>query len=88
MTQYDERVETQRLKIEAEKWAKGVKCIHAHSISSMHYDDRPQDTDGKSVLDVEYNDGSVRRTTADNETLILGTPLRGQDLLDSYTRAK
>jgi len=53
----------------------------------MHYDNRPQDTEGgKSVLDVEFNDGSVKRTTSENETVILGTPLRGQDLLDSYVR--
>jgi len=87
MTQYDERVELQRLKIEAETWAKGVKAIHAHSLDSMHYDTRPQDTeDGKSVLDIEHNDGSVKRTTAENETVMLGTSLRGQDLLDAYSR--
>jgi hypothetical protein len=87
MSQYDDRVERQRLKLEAEKWSQGVKSVHAHSLGSMHYDNRPQDTEGgKSVLDVEFNDGSVKRTTSENETVILGTPLRGQDLLDSYVR--
>ena len=52
MGQYDDKVEKQRLLLLAEKWAEGVKTIHAHSISSMWYDTRPQDTeDGKSVLD-------------------------------------
>ena len=44
MTQYDDTVERQRTLLEAEKWSVGVKAIHAHSISSMWYDDRPQDT--------------------------------------------
>ena len=87
MTQYDDRVEQQRLKIEAEQWAKGVKALHAHSLNSMYYDDRPQDTeDGKSVMDVMYNDGSVRRTCADGGVVIMGTQLRGQDLVDEYRR--
>lgn len=87
MTQYDDKVEQQRLKIEAEKWAKGVKALHAHSLNSMYYDDRPQDTeDGKTVMDVMYNDGSVRRTCADGGVIMMGTELRGQDLVDEYVR--
>lgn len=87
MTQYDDRVEQQRLKIEAEQWAKGVKALHAHSLNSMYYDDRPQDTeDGKTVMDVMYNDGSVRRTCADGGVVIMGTQLRGQSLVDEYVR--
>jgi len=87
MTQYEDRVEQQRLKIEAEEWAKGVKSLHAHSLNSMYYDDRPQDTeDGKTVMDVMYNDGSVRRTCADGGVIIMGTQLRGEDLVDEYRR--
>ena len=87
MTQYDDKVEQQRLKIEAEKWAKGVKALHAHSLNSMYYDDRPQDTeDGKTGMDVMYNDGSVRRTCADGGVIMMGTELRGQDLVDEYVR--
>lgn len=87
MTQYDDKVEQQRLKIEAEEWAKGVKALHAHSLNSMYYDDRPQDTeDGKTVMDVMYNDGSVRRKCADGGVVIMGTQLRGQDLVDEYVR--
>ena len=52
MSEYDEVVEKQRMILEAEKWAKGIRTLHVHSLSSMHYDDRPQDTaDGKSVTD-------------------------------------
>ena len=53
MTQYNETVNNQRLLLEAEEWAKGIKSIHAHSTSSMWYDTRPQDTEeGKSVVDL------------------------------------
>lgn len=87
MSQYNDRVEKQRQKIQAEKWAGSVKSIHAHSVSSMHYDNRPQDTEnGNSVLDVEYNDGSVKRTTANNEVVILGNPLKGDALFNAFIR--
>jgi hypothetical protein len=87
MTQYDERVERQRLKIEAEEWAESVKAIHGHSLDSMHYDTRPQDTeDGKGVLDIEYNDGTVKRTLDEGGTYIFGKALTGQDLVNSYIR--
>lgn len=88
MSQYDERVERQRLKLKAEEWARGVKSLHAHSVSSMWYDTRPQDTkDGKTVMDVEYNDGSVRRELQNGEIVILGKALKGNDLVDQFTRA-
>ena len=87
MGQYDERVEKQRITLAAEEWAKGVKCLHAHSVSSMYYDNRPQDTDdGKCVTDVEYNDGTVNRTLSNGETVILGKALRGDDLISAYTQ--
>ena len=89
MSQYDSRVEKQRLKIEAEEWAKGVKSLHAHSLDSMHYDNRPQDTeDGKNVMDIEFNDGSVKRTLQNGEEVILGKALRGKELLNQFIRNK
>jgi len=87
VSQYNERVEKQRIKLKAEQWAKGVKSIHGHSLSSMYYDNRPQDTEnGNTVLDVEYNDGSVRRTTSNNEIVMLGNPLKGDALLNEFIR--
>ena len=87
MSQYDSRVEKQRLKIEAEEWAKGVKSLHAHSLDSMHYDNRPQDTeDGKNVMDIEFNDGSVKRTLQNGKVVILGKALRGKELLNQFIR--
>ena len=38
MTQYDDRVQYQRDKIEAEDWAKVPRSIHVHSCTSMWYD--------------------------------------------------
>tara|TARA_B100000900_G_C20449288_1_gene662454 strand:- start:68 stop:343 length:276 start_codon:yes stop_codon:yes gene_type:complete len=88
MTQYNERVENQRLKLEAEEWAKGIASIHAHSLSSMWYDDRPQDTsEGKCVVDTQFNNGTIKRDIlSTNEVYIFGTPLTGQDLVDAYTK--
>jgi len=87
MTQYDDRVQYQRDLIKAEKWAKAVKSIHAHSLDSMWYDTRPQDTtDGKSVMDIQYNSGLVERQTHDGHTLYFGTELKGEELVREYIR--
>lgn len=89
MGQYDDKVERQRLLLEAEKWAKEVDGIHAHSISSMWYDTRPQDTeDGKGVIDVQYNSGLIKRTCDDGSTLFFGKELTGDDLISEYVRRK
>ena len=64
MTQYDERVQYQRDLLEAEEWAKTIKSGHAHSLNSMWYDTRPQDTeDGKHVMDTQYFSGLIKRET-------------------------
>ena len=87
MTQYNDRVQKQRDILKAEEWAKQVKSLHAHSLSSMFYDTRPQDTeDGKSVLDIQYNSGLVERKTHDGYTVYFGEELKGDKLLDEYLR--
>ena len=88
MSQYDDRVERQRLLILAEEWAEGVKSIHAHSLSSMWYDTRPEDTeDGKSVLDVEYNSGRIERTLNSGEKFIFTNyELKGDELLSAFSQ--
>ena len=81
MTQYNETVERQRLLLEAEEWAGGVKSLHAHS---MWYDTRGNDG---SVMDIEYNNGVVKREIrSTGETVYFGEALTGQALLDSYIR--
>ena len=84
MTQFNDRVEKQRLKIEAEEWAKGVRSLHAHSLTSLWYDNGREDG---SVLDIQYNDGRVeRKIDSTGETIILGTQLIGKDLVEQYVR--
>lgn len=88
MSQYDEVVERQRQMIEAEKWSKGIKAVHAHSFTSLWYENNPDRTgDDLRVLDTEYNDGTVERQyLVSGKTEIIGTKLTGQALLDEYTR--
>jgi len=87
MGQYSDRVERQRILLEAEEWAKGVSGIHAHSLSSMWYDTRPQDTeDGKGVVDTHYNNGLIKRTLNDGSIVYFGKELKGDELIDAYTR--
>lgn len=88
MTEYQERVERQRLKLEAEEWAKGVASIHAHSCSSMWYDDRPEDTEDGTVMDVQYNNGTIVRTKNDKVIHVFGEELKGDDLIDQYVRTQ
>lgn len=87
MGQYEYRVEKQRLKLEAEKWANGIKCLHAHKLKSMWYDDRPQDTDESPVMDIQYNDGRIeRRIQKTGEVVWLGEQVIGEELVHAYTR--
>ena len=86
MTQYKNEVKKQAKLLEAEEWAKGVKGMHAHSINSMWYDTRPQDTDGKSVLDIEYNDGLIERRLESGEIIYFGEKLTGDDLIYEWER--
>lgn len=87
MTQYDDRVQYQRDLLEAEKWAKQVKDIHVHGLNSMWYDTRPQDTeDGKMVIDTAYNSGLIQRKTHDGYTVYFGEELKGEDLVNQWTR--
>jgi hypothetical protein len=84
MTQYDDSVERQRRLLLAEEWAKGVKSVHAHSLTSCWYDTRGNDG---SVLDVEYNNGVVMREIKDTgEIIFFGEPLKGDELLSSFGR--
>lgn len=87
MTQYDDTVEKQRIMLEAEEWSMGVKSLHVHSFTSMWYDDHPEDTEGgKSVTDVEYNCGLIKRSQSGNPVRTFGVELKGEALYDAYTR--
>lgn len=87
MTQYKQEVNKQRLLLEAEEWSKSVKSLHVHSLDSMWYDNRPEDTEnGKSVTDVEYNSGLIERTLSNGEIVYFGQKLRGEDLIREFVR--
>ena len=82
MSEYYEVVDKQRRLLLAEKWAKGVKTLHAHALTSMWYDDRGNDG---SVMDTEYNDGLVMREIRETgETVYFGESLKGDDLLQLF----
>mgnify|MGYP001203279820 FL=1 len=87
MGQYDELVHKQAIKLAAEKWAGTPKSIHLHKLSSMWYDNRPQDTATKHVTDTLYNDGSIKREQ-DGKILHIFTEeqVRGDALLDKFAR--
>lgn len=87
MSQYSEIVERTRLMIEAEKWGIQVKSLHAHSMSSMAYDDRPEDTNGKSVMDIEYNGGWIDRHQDGKVIHTFGKKYNREELLDQYYRS-
>lgn len=85
MSEYDDVVQYQRDLLKAEEWAKGIACIHAHGLSSMHYDDRPQDTaDGKNVTDYEYNSGIIKRFQQGKLIHTFGEELEGEQLVQKY----
>ncbi len=87
MTEYKESVQRQAKLLAAEEWAKGVSGIHAHSLNSMWYDTRPQDTeDGKSVIDITYNNGLIKRRLNAGTEVYFGKELKGDDLIYEYER--
>ena len=86
MTQYDDRVEMQKYKLQAEEWANRIKSLHCHSLDSMWYGDGR--TDG-SVEDIEYNDGRVRRTIRDTGEVVWlnqDKVVKGDELIRTFIR--
>ena len=88
MTEYDSRVERQRLLLEAEVWADTPKALHTHRLSSMWYDDRPQDTEDSHVTDIEYNSGLIVRSKNGTEIHTFGKRLEGDKLIDKYCQSR
>jgi len=87
MGQYDDRVERQRVLLEAEEWAKGVKSIHAHRLQSLWYDNRPMDTFEGSVCDTTYNDDSIKRELENGKVVWMNSEKKtGDDLIDQYLK--
>mgnify|MGYP003670340768 FL=1 len=88
MSQYDQVVERQKRMLAAENWSRGIRGIHAHSLTSLWYENNPDRTgDDLMVCDTEYNDGTITRDyIKTGKTEIIGERLTGADLLDAYER--
>lgn len=87
MSEYNDVVEKQRQLLLAEEWSHGVKSIHAHSMSSMAYDDRPQDTaNGEGVTDTEFNNGLIERKKNGKVIHYFGTKLEGEALVAAWSQ--
>jgi len=87
MGQYEDKVKRQRILLAAEEWALGVQSLHAHSLNSMWYDDRPEDTaDGKGVVDRQFNSGLIERTLDDGSVVYFGEQLKGEELIQEFLK--
>ena len=84
MTQYEQRVRNQAVKLAAEEWANEVNGLHAHSLTSMWYETNPEDMDNGGVLDVHYNDGRIERSKDGKIIRVMGERLTGQALIDKF----
>tara|TARA_B100001564_G_scaffold287158_1_gene250369 strand:- start:153 stop:428 length:276 start_codon:yes stop_codon:yes gene_type:complete len=89
MSEYDDVVERQRLLLEAEAWAKNIKSIHVHSLTSMYYEteftQKEIEVNG-AVTDTEYNNGIITRHRGGKLVHTFGEQLFGEELLNSYIR--
>tara|TARA_Y100001937_G_scaffold18849_1_gene26034 strand:+ start:3543 stop:3824 length:282 start_codon:yes stop_codon:yes gene_type:complete len=90
MGQYDNKVAKQRLLLEAEEWAVGIKALHVHSLTSMWYetDESKQDIiKNGTVTDTEYNSGLITRERTGKPVCTFGVAKSGDDLIDAYCKA-
>ena len=86
MTQYDDRVEKQRIRNAAEQWAKIPCQIQSFNTldTAVWYDTRR--TDGR-VTDTSYNDGTIlREITETGETITMGEKLSLDKLVHKFLR--
>ena len=81
MTQFKNKVELQKKILAAEEFADNIKGIQIHRMSSMWYDDRPQDTAKHSVTDIEYMSGKIERTLHDGTRIVLVEGATGESLV-------
>ena len=88
MTQYNEVVENQRLLIEAEDWAKIPKSVHVHRLESMWYetDESKKFLENGNVIDIQYNNGIIKRQQDGKTVHIFGEEITGEELIRAYVR--
>ena len=87
MTQYKDRIELQRQILLAERYINNVKNIHAHSLTSMWYDNDQTVKDVvKGVVDVQYMDGRIERTLKNGKKYTIVEGRTGADLVQEVVR--
>ena len=89
MGEFDYRVQRQKVLLEAEEWAEGIKSIHTHAITSMYYETSETKADIEKnghVTDTEYNSGLIVRTRDNKEICTFGIRKTGDDLIDAYQK--
>ena len=87
MGEFDLRVQRQKVLLEAEDWADGIKSIHVHGITSMYYETAESKADiekNGQVTDTEYNSGLIVRERNGKEVCTFGIRKTGDDLIDAY----
>jgi hypothetical protein len=84
--EYSHLVEKQRIMLKAEEWSKKPRSLHTFSTKhcKVWYETRPDDG---NVTDIEFNSGLIQRTISKTkEVVYLGKKLKGEDLLNRYSR--
>jgi len=87
MGEFDYRVQRQKILLEAEEWADGIKGIHVHGITSMWYETAESKADiekNGQVTDTEYNSGLIVRERNGKKVCTFGIRKTGDDLIDVY----
>ena len=80
-------MQRQKVLLEAEDWADGIKSIHVHGITSMYYETAESKADiekNGQVTDTEYNSGLIVRERNGKEVCTFGIRKTGDDLIDAY----
>ena len=88
MTEFDDKVERQRLLLKAEEWAKIPKSVHIHRLDSMWYEteDSKKFLDKGNVTDVQYNNGIIKRQQDGKTVYTFGKEITGEELVRAYVR--
>jgi len=85
MTEYSDAVEKRKMEIAYEEYVDGVKQIHCFNTNDTRvwYDDR--EPEGR-VMDIEYNDGRIRRQLEDDTVVWIGQKKKKWQIKDEMKR--
>ena len=66
-----------------------VENLHVHSLNSMWYDNRPQDTENdQMVTDITYMDERIERPLSDGTIILMKQGLKGEDFVRKVQRVE